>query len=226
MPPAGYGPILTDPSKWVVTRGEVWDGTSMRQIMPAEGYDQVYELTLPSALSSAPNSLSTGSLFYMVNTGTFAVVLLGQTGTGNPAMFIEKSGVDVDGFVELMMGYDELDANLIVASPTNGIRVARIVVDVDDFDAGEYTVYAHPERDLYPFPTGFSYDEMRLLAKKISDVRKLADMSAFDETIVSGILLPVFRSTTWVPDFGTYWSSPRTMPTNVRYYYDILEDEI
>jgi len=226
VPGAGMRPVPIDPNTWVLARGEVWDGTAIKQIMPAEGYDFVYQLSLPSALSSAENSLVVGGLFYITSTKSFSVVLLGQTGPANPARFLEKKDVDVDGFVTSMMGYDELDEFLIVPTPTDGIRIARLVVDVDDFDAGEYTIHARDERDLYPFPTGISYDELRVLSKKISDARKLADMPAFDETLVSGLLFPVFRSSTWVPDFETYWSTPRTMPPNVRYYYDILEDII
>jgi len=224
--PAGSGYLSIDPNSWVLSRGEVWDGTSIVQIMPSGGYDFVYQLSLPPALSSADNSIAVGGLFYITSTKTFSVVLLGQTGPSNPAMFIEKKNTDVDEFVDSVMGYNDLNDGLIVPAPTNGIRIARLVIDVDSFDDGEFTVYARDERDLYPFPTGMSCDEMRLLSKKISDTRKLADMDGFDETIVSGILLPVFRSSTWVPNFETFWSSPRTMPPNVRYYYDILEDLI
>lgn len=218
--------VQTDPTRWVITRGEIWDGSKIKQILPLDGYDHVYELSLPAALSSAPNSLSIGALFYMIDTGSFFVKMLGQTATDNPAMFIEKDEIDVSDFVDIMMGYGDVDSDLIVPSPTNGIRIAKLVVDVDDFDAGEYTVYARPDRDLYPFPEGMSFDETRLLSKNISDAMKIADLPSFDETLVSGVLLPIFRSPTWVPDFKTYWSGTRTMPTNVQFYYDILEDYI
>lgn len=222
----GMVPVDSSPSSWVIPRGEIWNGTEIKQLIPADGYDYVYELTLPSSLSSASNSLAIGSLFYMTDTESFKVILLGQTLITDPSALIEKSNLNVDEFVSRMMGYDELDQEFIIPNPTNGIRIARLVIDVNDFSAGDYTIHARPERDLYPFPTGMSFDKMRSLSKKISDVRKYADMPSFDDTIVSELLLSIFRSPTWVPDFETYWSSPRTMPTNVRYYYDILESEI
>ena len=137
----GYGPVGPDTSlfeneninDWVITRGNLFDGSKIINIEPPDTKLYVYKVS-PHITDAMQNYLVPGVVLYSVNTHVFSTALMGQQNNNYPIIGVEKTGIDKESFINSALDYKYFNYHFKIARGVNDIVICRFIVDIDSID--------------------------------------------------------------------------------------------
>ena len=224
--PSGASESLIErdnPEDWVITRGNIFDGIRIINIEPSEGVVYAYKIS-PIITEKMINFLIPGAVFYSTSTHSFRTVLSGQVNVNYPVVAIEKTGITSKNFINSFSSYKYFNNLFKVDRLTNDINICNFFVDVSDLN--NYGIYILNNKDLYPFTFGQPYYKFMIFAKKINDYISEAIIDGYDSSIIYNLMYYIVNASVWgvgATPFYTYWTTGgRSLPSNVKYYYNIL----
>ena len=212
------------PWDWVVTRGNLFDGTKIINFEPPEGRSYVHKLTLPSGLT-ASDCYAFGSVFYRTDTDAFQTLLLGQTEAYQQPILLDRDSVDAQHIVDLAFSVGGANDVYRVTPPTGAVTLGRILVDVDEVVAGigTYTIQAISERRTYPFSAGQPLSSFMQFGSDLGGALAGAEEVGYDVALVYPLLDQIVRAALWgVNGFRAYWIADGRLPANVKHYYNAI----
>lgn len=227
-----FGPVIPDDSlirtenlnDWVITRGTLFDGTSIKNIEPLS--DKVYAYKInPIINASMVDFLIPGYVVYSNLDNTFHTHLNGQVNSNYPVNAVLKTGIDSTSYAQNLASYDYFNAiteNITITE----ILICRFILEV--IGTNDYTLTILNDRNLYSFQYGQPYFTFLNFAYNTFKCIRDALTTGYDVTIVQELVYYIVNAEIWEPDFATYWTTGgRTLPDNVKYYYnEIFEPNI
>ena len=227
----GYGGMQT-PGGWtlpggvfpwdhVVTAGTLHDGTKLVNLWGTDGTPYVHRLLLPTTLRGA-NFYTMGAVVYDTTSNTFSTRLLGGN---NPPVTIEKDDVTLADIERAALREDPADADFKVQPTAVEVLIGRFLADVESAteDGIRFTLHTSVAPRRFPLPSGLPCEAYADLAVLVQSQLSLTDQASYDTTTVYGIMLEICDAATWGTSFYDYWTAPgRTLPDNVKYYYNAL----
>ena len=208
---------------WVVTRGNVFNGTKIVNIEPIDGQLYAYKIA-PHLTDEMVDLLIPGAVFYNVLTNNFETALLGQRTTAYPVRAINKEGVDTVNMIASALSDKYYDNDFWIATPANRILVSRFILDVNN--KNDYELYNMDKKDLYPFSKGQPYYNFMFFAMNIYKNIKNILVQGYDSILVNSLMYNIVYAAVWgagTNAFYTYWTTGgRSLPINVKYYYNTL----
>lgn len=208
---------------WVITRGNIFDGTRIINIEPSEGVSYVYKIS-PIITEKMVNFLIPGAVFYSTTTHSFRTILSGQVNINYPVVAIEKTGISQQIFIDSFCNYKYFNNIFKIDRNTNDINLCNFLVDVNSIN--DYNIYILNNKDLYPFIFGQPYYKFMYFSKKINDYISDAIIDGYDSSIIYNLMYYIVNAAVWgsgATPFYTYWTTGgRVLPSNVKYYYNIL----
>jgi len=226
-----YGPVGPPQSlfantvahDWVVTRGNIFDGTKIINIEPLGGQLYAYKVA-PYLTDDMVDLLIPGAIFYNVASDAFETTLLGQLTTSYPVRAINKEGVDTTSIIQAALSDKYYNSDFWVATPTNRILVSRFILDVNN--KNDYEFYSVNKKDLYPFSEGQPYYNFMFFAMNVYKNIKNILVQGYDSSLVNLLMYNIVNAAVWgmgATPFYTYWTTGgRSLPSNVKYYYNLL----
>jgi len=227
----GYGPsgpsssLLSNENlnDWVVTRGNIFDGTNIINIEPSEGHAYVYKLA-PYITDQMQNYLIPGIVLYSTTNNTFKTVLSGQTTINHPVIAVEKTGINKEQTIQNALNYKYFNDDFRLSTTNTEIEICRFIIDVNS--ANDYEIHVLNHRALYPFIYGQPRSTFMVFAQKIYNNIYNAIVDGYDSNLVYSMMYYIVNADIWgsgTNAFYTYWTTGgRILPTNVKYYYNIL----
>jgi len=228
-----YGPNGPDNSllendnmnDWVITRGNIYDGNKIINIEPLDSQVYVYKIA-PYITSEMQNYLIPGVVYYSTTNHNFNTFLAGQTTISYPIQGVEKTGINKENFIQNALNYKCFNNMFDTTLSSTNIKVCRFIVDVNDID--DYEISVLNQRNLYPFIYGQPYYSYMNFSAQIYNYIKIGLASGYDSNVVLSLFYYIVNAAVWgtgTNAFYTYWTTGgRVLPTNVKYYYNILFD--
>lgn len=212
-----YGEDMND---WVITRGNIYNGTKIINIDPPEGKLYVYKIQ-PYITDQMENYLIPGAVFYSTSANIFSTYLSGQVNSNYPVIAIEKTGINKDKFVE-KIDYKYFNNSFNITPGLNDIIICRFILDV--IDINNYEINVLDFKNLYPYIYGQPYYSFMEFSAKIYNYIKKAIIDGYDNEVVYDMLYYIVNADVWGTGpnaFYNYWLT-RNLPSNVKYYYNNL----
>ena len=170
------------------------------------------------------NFLIPGAVFYSTTSHSFRTVLSGQVNVNYPVIAIEKTGITAQNFINLFSNYKYFNNIFKIDRNANDINICNFLIDVNGIN--DYNIYILNNKDLYPFTFGQPYYKFMIFSKKINDYISEAVVNGYDSSIIYNLMYYIVNAAIWgtgATPFYTYWTTGgRSLPTNVKYYYNIL----
>ena len=206
---------------WIITRGNIFHNNKIINIEPEHNKPYSYKIH-PHITEKMESYLIPGTVLYSTITDLFRTTLMGQQTINHPINGIEKNGMDINKLIQLNYKYFTECFRETISG--NDVLICRFIVDVSSIDS--YELYVLNSKDTYPFIYGQPYQSFMIFAQNIYNCIEQVLEDGYDSDLIYNLMYYIVNAETWgigTNAFYTYWTTGgRTLPPNVKYYYNIL----